>query len=416
MRKRVYRGVAVDELNVAKLREEVRGRRVVFGVDVGKEVMAGAVMTESREVVTNVTWRNPFETGKVLDVLESLEASDVEVALEPSGTYGDAFRHQCRERSLAVYRVSAKRSHDAAEVYDGVPSWHDVKSAGVVARLHVDGASHVWREREEDERELAAAVRLMGMHDGYAQSNLNRLEALLSRHWPEVREHVGLESMTLNRLLEASGGPEWVGENAAVSRERMRQWGRTMLRQEAIEGVIESAQQTMGVPMIEAEVEMIRQIAAEVVRSMQESRKAYRRVARLIMDHDSGRLMVKPIGIKATASIVAAGMDPVHYEEPTSLVKALGLNLKERSSGKYKGELKITKRGPGICRFYLYLAVLRLIVWEPELKKWYDAKVLRDGGKVKNKAIIALMRKVVRALWHVARGAEFDASLLVRQQ
>ena len=106
----------------------------------------------------------------------------------------------------------------------------------------------------------------------------------------------------------------------------------------------------------------------------------------------------------------------MHYEEPTSLVKALGLNLKERSSGKYKGELKITKRGPGICRFYLYLAVLRLIVWEPELKKWYDAKVLRDGGKVKNKAIIALMRKVVRALWHVARGAEFDASLLVRQQ
>ncbi len=33
---------------------------------------------------------------------------------------------------------------------------------------------------------------------------------------------------------------------------------------------------------------------------------------------------------------------PVDYPNPHSYLKALGLNLKERSSGKHKGQLKIT--------------------------------------------------------------------------
>jgi transposase len=50
---------------------------------------------------------------------------------------------------------------------------------------------------------------------------------------------------------------------------------------------------------------------------------------------------------------------PVDYPNPHSYLKALGLNLKERSSGKHKGQLKITKRGPGEARKYLYFAALR---------------------------------------------------------
>ena len=41
--------------------------------------------------------------------------------------------------------------------------------------------------------------------------------------------------------------------------------------------------------------------------------------------------------------------------------KAMGLNLVERSSGKYKGRLRISKRGGARSRQWLYFAVLRLI-------------------------------------------------------
>ena len=37
----------------------------------------------------------------------------------------------------------------------------------------------------------------------------------------------------------------------------------------------------------------------------------------------------------------------------------------------------------------------------------------REGGKRKLKAIVALMRKLAAALWHVARGATYDPTKLI---
>jgi transposase len=91
----------------------------------------------------------------------------------------------------------------------------------------------------------------------------------------------------------------------------------------------------------------------------------------------------------------------------------MGLNLKEHSSGQHKGQLRITKRGSGTVRRYLFLAALRLIQKDPLIEQWYQAKIDRNGGRVKMKAVVAVMRKLARALWHVAQGQPFEAAKLV---
>ena len=60
---------------------------------------------------------------------------------------------------------------------------------------------------------------------------------------------------------------------------------------------------------------------------------------------------------------------------------------------------------------YLYMAVLRLIHGNSIIKAWYQKKVIRDGG-IKKKAIVAIMRKLASALWHVGKGSKFDAAKL----
>ena len=67
----------------------------------------------------------------------------------------------------------------------------------------------------------------------------------------------------------------------------------------------------------------------------------------------------------------------------------------------------ITRRGSGRSRRWLYFAVLRLLQKDKIVKCWYDKKVNRDGG-LKMKGLVAIMRKLVKALWYVARGEEFD--------
>jgi len=99
------------------------------------------------------------------------------------------------------------------------------------------------------------------------------------------------------------------------------------------------------------------------------------------------------------------------YTNAGSVVKTLGLNLTERSSGMHKGQLRITKRGSSLARLHLYLAVLRLIQKDKIIKAWYQKKLLRDGT-VKKKALIAIMRKLAGALWYVGQGEPFDAAKL----
>jgi transposase len=115
---------------------------------------------------------------------------------------------------------------------------------------------------------------------------------------------------------------------------------------------------------------------------------------------------------KTTSLVLAAALgSPLDYPNPGSYLKAMGLNLKERSSGKHKGQLKITKRGPGIVRKYHYFTALRWLYQDPVIAQWYRNKVRRDGDH-KGKAIVAVMRKRALALWHLARGEAFDSRKL----
>jgi len=119
-----------------------------------------------------------------------------------------------------------------------------------------------------------------------------------------------------------------------------------------------------------------------------------------------------PVIGKVTAAVLYMTLGNMEgYDNAGSVAKSLGLNLKERSSGKHKGQLRITKRGSGSARMYLYMAVLRLVQNNTITKAWYQKKIIRDGG-LKMKALVAIMRKLAGALWHVGKGAKFDASLL----
>ena len=117
------------------------------------------------------------------------------------------------------------------------------------------------------------------------------------------------------------------------------------------------------------------------------------------------------IGPLAAAAIFADLGDPAAYDSAEGLEKAAGLNLRERSSGTQKGRVYITKRGPGRVRRYLYLAALRLILESPIVRAWFERRKSCAPG-MKHKALVAVMRKLLRSMVHVARGAAFDPSKL----
>ena len=414
-KKRKYKSIPVNDDRVAAVIEGVRGRRVAVGIDIAKTKQFAAFMTDDGEVQATIRWNHPVESPAFLELLSGCreQGASVEVAMEPSSTYGDALRIAIFDAGFAVHRVNPKRSHDAAEVFDGVPSLHDAKSASIIAKLHLESLSERWPPRTEHERDLAAALAVLKIHEKQYRENRNRLEALLARHWPELPRELDLGSATLLALLVEFGSAREATRRRAEAAECMRRVGGRFLTPERVKKVLDEATTSFGVDPSEGERAAIQAIAGEAERNRLAANRAKRRVEQLTEHEGAAHEMRQVVGKTTAAVLVAAVGDPLHYHCARAYQKALGLNLKEHSSGEAKkGGLHITKRGSGLARLYLYMAALRMLQREPIITAWYAKKILRKGYHAKMKGVIAVMRKLSLALWHVGRGATFDASKL----
>src|SRR5262249_57322339 len=86
--------------------------------------------------------------------------------------------------------------------------------------------------------------------------------------------------------------------------------------------------------------------------------------------HPTIQAMGEVVGLVTACVLWVELGNPQDYHCGPAYRKAMGLNLKERSSGRWQGQLKIAKRGPSAVRRWLYLAALRWVRHEP-VRGWY---------------------------------------------
>ena len=407
MSKRRYNSIEFKRVDWQQVQEQITGPRVVFAVDVAKEKFVATLLDDEQQGLVTFKWVHPRESAEVIERMSALAQSRaVEAVMEPSGTYGDGLGWLLREAGIPLYRLSPKRVHDAAEVYDGVPSLHDAKAAYLIGRLHLQGVSQRWPAPSAQRRELMARLSRLSLLKERQQAGLNRLEAHLSRHWPESLSLMGLGSVSLHALMAQYGDAESVRTDPEGAEALLRRIGHAGLSVEKIRALLVSAEHSVGVPCLEAERVLLQWLAADINQTHRQLREVEHALEQRVEQTPELSERGEVLG-KVTAAVLSGALgSPQSYPDTGSYLKAMGLNLKERSSGKHQGQLKITQRGPSVARFYLYFAALRLIARDPTVQRWYALKTHRPGA-LKNKTVIELMRQLAKALWHVARGARF---------
>jgi transposase len=410
MKKHTYRAQKVNNMNWQQVKEQTTGETLVLAVDVAK-VQQYALLTNQEHTQTwLMQWRHLEHTPYLIEQLKALEVP-ITVVMESTSTYGDSLRYQCRQTGFAIHQANAKKVHDAREIYDGVPSLHDAKAAWLIAKLHKDGATKPWCEPTEEQRHMNALRLEYELHQDQLRRNQNRLEAYLSRHWPEVLTLMPLDSVTLEQLIKNYGSAQEVAAQSEQAASDMRGWGKSGLSADKIALVIASAINTLGEPCIEAERQFLMALASELQHSRQQKQTTKQALEAIVENDEALREMGRTVGKVTTAVLISLHLDPRCFVTPKSYQKAIGVNLTEKSSGQINGRLRLSKRGSATARKFLYLAPLRLLVNDPLVGKWYEAK---KDERAKLKTVIALMRKLPLALWHIARGERFDAGKLLK--
>jgi len=411
--KRSYAATDVEQLDMAALVQRVEVG-VIVAIDVAKTKFVAAIATEAGDVLKLVKFEHPRQTAAFLELLRALQQAECKpvVVMEPTGTYGDALRYQCHALGLPVHMMPPKHSHDFAEVLDGVPSMHDPKAATVLAKLQAIKPARAWEPQSETRRDLRAWVdqrhpiaRVLAIYQGH-------LEAMLVRHWPEFGDHFDVyEQRSWFALLKEFPGPQAMTGASEAAGQTLRKASRGQLGPVRVRAIIGSAKSTTGVPMTGGEQERLRVIAEQIELQTHRLDAVDAKLTELVAEDAVLTRMATAVGPACAAAIGSLVGSPLDFPNARALEKAIGLNLKEKSSGNTKGQMSITKRGPGQVRRLFFMAALRLMKDNNTARAWCHA---RKGYKAdqKIKAVVALMRKLTRALWHVARGDAFDATKL----
>lgn len=417
MKRKAYAAVFVNEVSVAQCTHGREAQTVWVGLDIGKEDIFVVLRWAHNDI--SRPWRvsNPQELLLLVEKLKELSVGrQMHVGMEPTGTYGHPLRQALADAHIVVQRVSPKATHDYAEIYDGVPSQHDGKDAAVVAELLSLGKAHEWVWRGDDLflQEMQHWVRRLELALRQEQMWTGHLEGAGATHWPELNREGGKSkwkwtSPVLLRVLSKYGGPrEFAASTEAES--ELHRWSFGMWKPARIATMLQEARTSVGVRTDAFSREQLQWLASQALEAQRQRKEASKQLERLAQSHEVLRLQGAMLG-GTTACVLWVHLgDPRAYEHAEQYRKAMGLNLRERSSGKYQGQLKLSKRGHPAVRRWLYFSAMRYVKSEPT-RSWYQHKKLAmQSGK---KALVAVMRKLALGVHQIGvQGQAFEASEL----
>lgn len=411
-RKNPYSLADVNRIVLDPLTEHRRGLAATVGVDVAKGEVVACVVWPDRSFERPWRVKSPDQVRLlVAKLVELKEHCPLVVAMESSGTYGDPLRQALSDAGVEVRRVSAKAVKDHSETFDGVPSQHDGKDAAIIGTLCVSGHAKTWAwgDRPEQDQAIRYWVRRLDTSQRIKQVWAGKLEALLARHWPEAGRLLRQSGATLPRALSHWDDPRALADDPQAS-ERLAKFGGHYLAPLKIAQVVESARTTIGVRMNAWTVREMKQTASAIIEQRRRLQSCRRELKKLTRSHPTIQSQAPAVGLITACVLWMCLGDPGNYGSAAAYRKAMGLNLKERSSGMHKGKLGLSKRGQRLTRKWLYFSALRWMR-EPSVKRWIESKKQRDGGRG-DKAAVGVMRRLALAAWHVGQGEVFDANRL----
>lgn len=429
---RSYDAVNCKELDVEALSKVVKDQWTIVSVDDAKRMPYAAIYTVNRRASRAeeflqqhqvFRWRRPWQEAEVIEMLKGWQAEQLQVVVEPSGSYGAGFVERIQKADgLELRQMSGKKTRDSKENYDNVPSMHDAKATDVMARVHFGGGSTPWRSRDKRAQKLKAASKRADRLKRQRDRDRQRLEAELGSWWPELDRQLPTMSTTLLKLVVEFGPPRQVAEQSEEAKKLIRRASRRRVGPAKTQAIIEGAKKSAGAQPCRDDVVYLKEIAGKLLELKQRIREAGRRIDELIEGDEVAERIAQLVGPAATASLVGEVGDPADFPAAAAYQKAAGLNLTEDTSGRTGQHnrqddappMRISKRGSSRARKYLYMAAQRHIQDCPIARAWHQHKVAQHTGcdGAKKIALVAMMRKLIGAVYHVGRGADYDGSKL----
>lgn len=337
------------------------------------------------------------------------------IGMEPTGHYWLPLAYWLRDQGVRIVVVNPAHVKQTKELDDNSPTKNDVKDARVISRL-IEGGRY--SEPSLPEGLYADLREGMNLYDQLAKNLTavkNRVHQWLDRFFPEYLTVFGdWEGKASLQVLKMGLFPDELlkcTEHEILS--EIRKEVKKGVGIKKIQMIQEAARSSIGIKEGRELARLkLKSLLAQYFLFQEEIEKVWGEIEKLLREIPGAKEMIvmKGIGEVTVANFFAEVGDLNKYSHPEQIIKLAGLNLRLATSGKWKGQTIITKRGRPKLRALLFRVILPLIAQNPAFKALHQYFITRDENPLKKKqSIIALCCKLIRILFTVGKKQiEFD--------
>jgi len=374
------------------------------GIDIASVRHVVAAMDGAEKVLIKPT---PFgeDAGGYARLLELLgDPKDTLVALEATGHYWRNVFAALASEGFAIALLNPLRTRRFAEE-DLQRTKTDAIDALGIARFAAQKKPPATQIPAKATQELRELVRHRDRLVQDLGDQVRQLHRLVDLGFPEFTSVVKkLDSHLAVTILRE------FPTAAAFSKATRKKVGKLVYdgRRKVGEGrarkLIEAARQSVGAHHGPAYRVQVRHACDAILLLKAQIRELDKDIEGHLKDHEVGKLLttIDGVGPHTAARIVAELGDPSRFRSPAALASYVGLVPGLQLSGKRGGtRARLASYGNAKLRKALYMPTLTAIRRNPWLKPFYQR--LRARGKPPKVAIVACMRKLVHAIYSVAK-------------
>ncbi len=399
-----------------QLIERISDKHLVVGVDIAQELhVARAVNFRGIIVGDPLTFENNEEGfARLLQWINKLKtlkgfASTI-VGMEPTGHYWLNLSKWLYDQNIEAVTVNPHLVKKNKENRDNSRSKSDKKDALVFADMVKNGYYSFIRPTSEAFEKLRVLMSNRDMTVKRLVSAVNQINRWVDIVFPELRQVFkdvkGKGAMATLRLF-----PTPIELRSMKAPDIVVGWKTKMKRQPGLikaQVLIGLAMHSVGTQQaLDAYKLHLEQLIEEFDLATAQLERVEKEVTEVLKRIPFARklLAIKGISEIALAGILGESGDLSGFAHGNSLLRHAGLHLAEASSGKWKGQIVLSKRGRSRLRRFLYLATMSLVMNNPDFKELHANNVKLKKMK-KMKSIMKLINKLARVLVGMARKNE----------
>ncbi|KRE47800.1 IS110 family transposase [Paenibacillus sp. Soil522] len=396
-----------------QLIEKITAQHLVVGIDIAQQTHVARAVNFRGIIIGDYLSFSNDEEGfhSLLLWIEKLQTthrlSAAIIGMEPTGHYWLNVSRWLTERHFEVVLVNPHLVKKNKENRDNTPSKSDRKDALVIADMVKNGYYSFTRTTPEAFEDLRVLLSNLDFVVKRLVSAKNQIHRWVDVVFPELR-HVFKDITCIGSLATLRLFPT-PAEISKLQPQNLIQGWKTIMKRHSgakkAKALIELASHSVGSQSAIQYYKLhLKQLLAEYDLACGQLVVVEKEISSVLerIPFAKSILAIKGISIISLAGILGEAGDLSGFVHGNALLRHAGLNLAEASSGKWTGQMKISKRGRSRLRRFLFMATMSLVMNNSEFQAMHKHNVQVKKMK-KMRSIMKLCGKLARILVGMAR-------------